>query len=109
MTGRVNPPDTGFCLTAGNGHAEIQMFGATRPSVPSLLQVASHGDTHACLLGRIYYREDLADRLPRLSAPDRSAPDVRWVLAAYAALGEDICTVLEGEFAVVILDRKKQR
>jgi asparagine synthase (glutamine-hydrolysing) len=105
MTNHTDLPDVGFCLTTGRGLGEIQLFGATR----SLLQVASQGDTHACLLGRIYYREDLARRLPRLSAPDRSAPDVRWVLAAYAAFGEDICTVLEGEFAVVILDRKKQR
>ncbi len=105
MTDRADPPEIGFCLTACRGGADLQLFGAAR----ALLQVASQGDTHACLLGRIYYREDLARRLPRLSAPDRSAPDVRWVLAAYAAFGEDMCTVLEGEFAIVILDRKRQR
>jgi asparagine synthase (glutamine-hydrolysing) len=105
MTSRADPPEIGFCLTAGHGRAEIQLFGAARP----LLQVAGQGDLQACLLGRIYYRADLARRLPHLSAPDRSAPDVRWVLAAYAAFGDDIGTVLEGEFAVVILDRRRQR
>ncbi|MGE0423677.1 MAG: asparagine synthase-related protein [Reyranellaceae bacterium] len=109
MSAHAALPDVGLCLTAGRGDAELRLFGATGHSPTSLLQVASQGDTQACLLGRLYYRADLAQRLPRLSAPDRSAPDVRWVLAAYAAFGDEIGAVLEGEFAVVILDRRRQR
>jgi len=99
----MTPPAPGFCLTARGGRATIEIFG--EPS--SLLQIAEADGTHVLLLGRLYYRADLARRLRH--APDRSASDAQFVLAAYGELGTAVCAALEGEFAVVILDRRNQR
>lgn len=95
--------EIGFCLTVVGGNAEIRIFGT------SLVQFAEHDGVCALLLGRVYYRDDLARRLRRASPPDRSASDAHWALAAYAELGADVGAALEGEFALVILDRRKRR
>ncbi len=99
----ADPPSAGFCLTSHGRRATIEVFGGDS----SLLEVAEGDGAHVLLLGRLYYRADLARRLRR--APDRSARDVDFVLAAYAELGAEARTVLEGEFAIVILDRRNRR
>jgi asparagine synthase (glutamine-hydrolysing) len=109
LSAQADRPAAGFCLVGNGGGAEIQIFGAEKPSANSLVQLAERDGTCALLLGRVYYRGDLARRLGRTSLPDRSASGVHWVLAAYAALGADACAALEGEFAIVILDRRNRR
>jgi asparagine synthase (glutamine-hydrolysing) len=109
VTGQADRPGAGFCLIASGTNVEIQLFGGGESSATSLVQVAEHEGACALLLGRVYYRGDLARRLRRASLPDRSASDARWVLAAYAELGPDAYAALEGEFAIAIVDRKARR
>lgn len=104
MTPHAVPPSAGFCLTVQGGQATIELFGDGNAS---LLQAAEGDGAHVLLLGRLYYRADLARRLRR--APDRSAPDADFVLAAYTELGAGACAALEGEFAIVVLDRRNRR
>lgn len=104
MTPPADPPSPGFSLTVQGGRIAIETYGeADSP----LLQIVEDDGACVLLLGRLYYRADLARRLRR--APDRSAPDAAFALATYAELGAEACAALEGEFAIVILDRRNQR
>jgi asparagine synthase (glutamine-hydrolysing) len=103
MTPPADLPSAGFCLVVHGGRATIETFGGASP----LLQVAESDGATLLLLGRLHYRADLASRLRRPT--DRYASDAQLALAAFAELGADACALLEGEFAIVVLDRRRRR
>jgi len=59
--------------------------------------------------GRLDDREALFSRLPSTAGVSPGSPDAAFVLAAYAAFGEQFAERLAGDFALVLFDPARQR
>jgi asparagine synthase (glutamine-hydrolysing) len=70
--------------------------------------MGQQGDQHAVLMGRLYYRDELLAQMPQCWFLAESDNDAELVLAAYRHWGPAGLTRLEGDFAVVLWDARKQ-
>jgi asparagine synthase (glutamine-hydrolysing) len=93
---------TGFTARAARGGVTLDVFGD--PS-PALVQTAQDAAGHAVLMGRLYYREDLRERLGP-EAPAGGANDAALALAAYQARGPAGLADLEGDFSLALFDAR---
>jgi asparagine synthase (glutamine-hydrolysing) len=98
----------GFCVLVREGHAELQFFGQQPNAARSLVNHAEHGGRHAVLLGRLTYRAELLQRLPRDEHQLDRVDDAWLALAAYRHWGAAGLARLEGTFALVIWDAARR-
>lgn len=110
----VNRP--GFTLVHRQGALTLEIYGRQSTGTPRFTSYYQSSAGVAVFLGRLFYRQDLLDRLgPAPPADRRSAfrqdgllPDVAndaaLVMGAYERWGRDAFTRLEGDFAVAIYD-----
>jgi asparagine synthase (glutamine-hydrolysing) len=99
----------GFMVVARGDEVEFQVFGPDRPGRPPLVSFAADGDCQAVLMGRLHYRRELLARCPGAGDAAEPPDDASLALAAYRHSGPDGVERLEGDFAVVIWDRKERR
>lgn len=99
---------TGFVVAASGGEITLEFY-LPNDDASSLLAHHDDGAVQAVVMGRLYYRDALAARLG-LTPPD-IAGDSEAALAArvYRHAGPAGLERLEGEFAVVIVDRTARR
>ena len=103
--------NAGFTVRCLEGAAEILLPPAgDPPGRPTLVTVARDGVLQAALvlIGRLDYREELADLLPN-PAQGAAETDAALALAAYAHAGADGLQRLEGEFSLVVWDARRRR
>jgi len=99
----------GFMVVARRDEVEIQVFGPEHPGRPHLVTCAADLDYQAVLMGRLYYRSELQARLPEAGDDRGPLDDAALALAAYRHEGLAGVERLEGDFALVIWDRKQRR
>ncbi|MGK7948379.1 MAG: asparagine synthase-related protein, partial [Xenococcaceae cyanobacterium] len=89
--------------------AEFHLFPPQQSLKESLITFArdSTTETATVLMGRIYYQNDLKNHFPEAFHQDLSS-DAALVLAIFRHYGSKGLEQLEGEFALVIFDHKKQ-
>lgn len=93
----------GFALVAGEGGVALSRIGEPSSAAARLLTIADHEDASVALLGRIHYAGEAG--LP----PDPGLSEAGRVLAAFRKRGQQALESLEGEFSLVILDRRQRR
>jgi asparagine synthase (glutamine-hydrolysing) len=96
-------------VVAHGSEVEFQLFGPDRPGRLPLVSYTSAGDCQAVLMGRLTYRRELLERLPWAGNEPEPLDDVSLALAAYRHEGPAGVERLEGDFAVLIHDRKQRR
>jgi asparagine synthase (glutamine-hydrolysing) len=93
-----------LCIRMASPHPA----GSGRP----LLSVAQSADYVVLLLGRLYYRADalesLAHRAPPLGGENAHENDAALTLWAYAEFGDRGLVGLEGDFCLLVFDRRKR-
>ncbi len=87
----------GFAIELDRTSARISLFGDD-----ALLSVGETPAATAMLLGRLTYRDELAARI----GGNSTASDAELALGAYLHGGAAALEGLEGDFAVVVVDRK---
>ncbi len=89
--------------------AEFNVFPSQQPPKESLIKFAQDSTTEMAtvLMGRIYYQNDLKNHFPEAFGQDLTS-DADLVLAIFRHYGSKGLEQLEGEFALVIFDPKKQ-
>lgn len=97
----------GFAVMARGGEVEVQLFGAAEAVRSRMVAYAEGPFAQAVLMGRLYYRDELLQRLGDAGAADAS--DARLALAAYCQWGAEGIRRLEGDFAVAVFDRQRRR
>ncbi|MBD2344398.1 asparagine synthase-related protein [Anabaena subtropica] len=98
---------TGFEVTIeATGKAEFHLFSPAN----SLVTFAQDSATEIAvvLMGRIYYQDDWKTRFPQAFSED-FASDAALALAIFQHYGAQGLEKLEGEFALVVFDRKESR
>jgi asparagine synthase (glutamine-hydrolysing) len=99
----------GFAVVAQGHKVEFQLFGDNPSNRPLLVSYASASDVRAVLMGRLYYRDELRERLRQAGNPQPPQADAELVLESYRQFGQDGIERLEGDFALVVWDRAKRR
>src|SRR5581483_4363141 len=74
-----------------------------------LLTEAGDETVRVFFLGRLYYRADLRRRLHPEQRPQPDAPAAEYALAAYRQAGVDGLSWLEGDYAFILWDARRQR
>jgi len=82
--------------------------GPPGPDRPGLVGFARRGGCCLVLMGRIYYRDELREGLPVAPRRTGSGADADLALAAYLAKGVEGIERLEGDYALVLWDGRKQ-
>jgi asparagine synthase (glutamine-hydrolysing) len=72
-------------------------------------RVRASGDVSVVADASLYYRDDLRRALQRERVPCDSEDPTELVLAAYKAWGAECARFLEGDFAFIIADTRRQR
>ncbi len=98
----------GFMVVARGDMVEFHVFGPDHPGRPHLVTWAADRDCQAVLMGRLYYRSELKARLPDAGDDRSPVGDADLALAAYRHRGLAGVEQLEGDFALVIWDRKQR-
>jgi asparagine synthase (glutamine-hydrolysing) len=113
---KMNRP--GFTLVQRQGVLTLEIYGRQSTSAPRFTSYSQSSAGVAVVLGRLFYRQDLLDRLgPAAPANHRLAcrqderlsdvaNDAALVMAAYERWGREALTRLEGDFAVAIYDAR---
>lgn len=100
----------GFVVVARDEHVAFHLFAQGRPGrLPLVSYSEDAGGFQAALMGRLYYRRELASRLRDAGIHEEPEGDAALALAAYRAFGLPGVERLEGDFAVVIHDRNQRR
>jgi asparagine synthase (glutamine-hydrolysing) len=95
----------GFVVVSQDQGVELRFFGRRAEEPLSLVRYCKSPDGLAVLMGRLYYRDDLRARLGSRS-PD-GANDAALALTAYRHFGTSGIAGLEGDFALVIWDARR--
>lgn len=106
----------GFALVQRQGTLTLEVY-AGRQSDAGATFTSYHRSPAglAVVLGRLYYRRDLLDRLGGArgsglpQAPTAALDNARLVMAAYECWGRDGFSVLEGDFAAALYDARERR
>jgi asparagine synthase (glutamine-hydrolysing) len=96
-------------VVARGGEVEFQVFEPSRPHRHPLVSHAGNDQMQAILMGRLYYRRELWARLTDATKGRECPDDASLALAAYHAFGLDGIERLEGDFALVLWDRRQGR
>ena len=106
---RPPQPDafTGFVTIATSRGVEFRLYGPAQSGPASLLRVFDDGDIQATLMGRLYYRDETRARSGG-GAPVDPDNDAELAVRAYAGGSEAALERLEGEFALVLHDRRSR-
>jgi asparagine synthase (glutamine-hydrolysing) len=99
----------GFMVVARGDNVEIQLFDPQEPGRLPLVSHAAANDCQAVLMGRLHYRRELSARWQWSADGPEPTDDAALALAAYRHEGAKGVERLEGDFAVVIWDRKERR
>lgn len=97
--------ETGFAAVTDHNQVEFQVFEQTQAQ-KSLMTVAQDPIGHAVLEGRLYHRKQLASDL---KSPVSVSNHAALALATYRESGKEGLSRLEGDFALVIWDRRNNR
>jgi asparagine synthase (glutamine-hydrolysing) len=96
----------GILLIASATGVELRLQGTLAERPGSLIDVYEKADLLVALMGRLYYRSDLLARIGSASTADPG--DAALAAGAYAAGGAAELERLEGEFAVILFDRRNR-
>lgn len=99
----------GFTLVQYQGILTLKIYGQELIGAPPFTSYSQSPAGMTVLLGRLFYRQDLIDRLGPAQPADQAsaiANDAALVMAAYERWGRDAFTRLEGDFAAAIYDAR---
>ena len=98
----------GFLAVADGDDVEFRLYETEQANGVPLLCFADDGEVQVVVMGRLYYRDDLAARVRSSPVPE-IRDDAGLVLEVYRQLGVTGIESLEGEFALTIFDRRTRR
>ena len=98
---------SGFSIIVERGKARMFRHNLEGPRAEAMIDTAEADGLSAIILGRLYYRDDLASAI----GPEASAAhgDAALALASYRKFGPAGIERLEGEYAVAIIDPAQGR
>lgn len=99
---------TGFVLRADGRRIALDLY-EEGPGASYLISHCDDSRVEAVLMGRLYYRDELAARLGETPASLGEASDAALALRAYRLRGQAGLEALEGDFAVALVDREARR
>src|SRR4029077_7593990 len=96
----------GFLAISEPGRTVVSTLGDPASPAASFMSTATGNGTTVIVVGRLYYRDELAARIG-LSAAQMPASNAALVLAAYRQMGRKALEYLEGDYAVLVWDSNK--
>jgi asparagine synthase (glutamine-hydrolysing) len=99
----------GFTAIWRHDQVEFRRYGPCPADRPALVTWAREGEQSAILMGRLYYCAELLAHLPEKPLQPEAWRDVDLALAAYRCWGAAGIERLEGDFALVIWDARRNR
>ena len=97
----------GFVAVATGCGAEFRIYGQVGTGPEALLHVFDDGEVRAALMGRLYYRSDARARTGEKPQCEPEN-DAELAVAVYRHALADGLESLEGEFALVLHDRRRR-
>ena len=98
--------ESGFIVSLDGHDLRFEILGERSCADISLITISTSGDVTACVMGRFYYRADIARRIGKTETEVASLSEAGFAVSVYAALGTRSFDAYEGDFALVICDRK---
>ena len=99
----------GFLIVVRDGQVEARTYLSEIGARIPLVDHAHDGELDAILVGRLYYRDDVARRLGLDARAPANGGDAARVLAAYRQRGVAGIEALEGEFTAAVVDVGQRR
>ena len=96
-------------MRAAGPAVELYLYGGDPDSAASLVSLAETDGCQAILVGRLYYRDDVVARWGSPPAAAGDSNDAALALWVYRCAGTEGLERLEGEFALIVVDREQHR
>jgi asparagine synthase (glutamine-hydrolysing) len=100
--------EAGFAVFFEGGDLQFEVLGEQDCADKFLITTATSGKTIGIVMGRIYYRADLAQLIGMPRASLSSLSEAQLAVLGYAHLGVQCFQIFEGDFALVICDCEKR-
>lgn len=98
----------GFMLAAEGSEIVLAVYGSGGED-SRLVTWHDDGVMQAVLMGRLYYRDEVAARLGKTMVELAGENDAALALRVYRQAGQDGLERLEGDFGIAVVDRKARR
>lgn len=107
-TATVTGGFTGFLAVAAGTRVTARLYGASEAAEDALLFAYDDAQVHVMLMGRLYYREEARAQIGLSSRAD-AGNDAALAAHAYLQSGVEGLTRLEGEFCLLLHDKRARR